>query len=227
MSDKEAWWLIPSSAVLLFLLINEGGFEVLKHPVLLGVFLFIAITVIFGFLKLFTYSSSDEKFKNKRTSSQIINNTKTKGNYKITKRACSELLNSKGYELNRNFNLVYFVYPIGNYDNDALIKSKNLKEIYDFAIQVEDLNILIDDRNEQKKDCHLKGLEIAEGYEIFSKTDLIKITSLDYVDFGEWADTPISKLPQFFLIKREKNSDFIVVIFVSDSIVEINNYTNQ
>ena len=118
-------------------------------------------------------------------------------------------------------------YPIGNYDNDALLKSKNLKEVYDFALQVEDLNILISDKSEQKKEHKLKGLEIAKGYELFRKLDLIKATSLDYVDFAEWADTPISKLPEFFLIKRKKSSNFVTVIFVSDSIVEINNYIKQ
>ena len=116
--------------------------------------------------------------------------------------------------------MVYSIAPIGGYDDDAVFRSKKLNEIYNFALQVDNLN-------EQKKDHPVKGVEISNGYEIIGKDDLLKLTSLDYVDFGEWADISINKFPEFSLIKREKNSDFVTVIFASSSMAEINNYINQ
>jgi hypothetical protein len=136
MFNKEVWWLIPSGILLLFFLFNEGGFEVFKHPVLLGMFLFIAVTLVFGFLNFFNYSSSDEKFEKSQSSNRESNSSQDKNNIKITRELCAEILTSKGYKLYRGLNMIYSIAPIEGYDNDAVFRSKDLNEIYEFALKL-------------------------------------------------------------------------------------------
>jgi len=143
MLGKEMWWVWGGNAILLVLFFNHSGFAILQHTLWLGIFLFLVGGALFLFLNLFTYSSSKEKLNADKSQSKKVNDKTTHPKTTVNRNDCAELLTSKGYELYRGLNMIYSVGPIGGYGVDAVFKSKSLNEIYEFSIQVEDLNVSV------------------------------------------------------------------------------------
>ncbi len=135
MYDKNDLWLWGAAATLLILLFNVGGIGILRNPLLASILVGLVVTIIIVLLPFITYNSLDNE-KGKSS-----NPTEIKS--KITRSDCAELLTSKGYELYRGLNMIYSVGPIGGYGVDAVFRSKSLNEIYEFSIQVEDLNVSV------------------------------------------------------------------------------------
>jgi len=67
MDDREALFLLPAGAFLLYMLFNQGGFEIFTHPIIAGTFLFVFFTTIYFIVKIFEPKKRSEDKPKKET----------------------------------------------------------------------------------------------------------------------------------------------------------------